>query len=159
MGLSTPTKWTLVAVGVAVIAFSVVAGRRDAPAPAPAVAKIDAPGEQPHADLKLASLQEAFAISHLGALRDEAEAVDAPARPASADQKPRGAGPKPGAKPVATTPLPPVIPAPGQQPSQARPQSAPTSLFGFMPKLPSPGKIVDQVASLGDKITSLVRGR
>ncbi|MDB5545276.1 MAG: hypothetical protein JWO64_2425 [Hyphomicrobiales bacterium] len=148
----------------ALIAVAAFVGLRDASAPpAPVVqasAMADSPGaDTPHPDTHLASLQSAFAMSHVGALRDEADIVGkepAPKARAAAAPRPQAA-PRANA-PVAQAPLPPAIPAP-QAAEPAPPESKPSSLFGFVPALPSPGKWVERVASIGDSITSFVRGR
>jgi hypothetical protein len=154
-------------VAATLIATGLIAGLRSAPSPttepaAPQVASSEpAP---PHPDLHLASMQEAFAMSHLGAMREEASAESRePARHPAQEQKPRAAAARPAtasklpAPMVISAPLPPVNPA---QPAVAEQAEKPSSsLFGFVPKLPSPGKLVDKVASLGEKITSLAPWR
>ncbi|MDB5643772.1 MAG: hypothetical protein JWN07_3089 [Hyphomicrobiales bacterium] len=110
--------------------------------------------ELPHADLHLASQQAAFAMSHLGAMRDEAELeAREPARPAL-DAKARAAAARPAGRPAATVVTPPLPPVPQQA---AQPERKPTTVFGVT--VPSPGKLVERVSSLGESLTSLVRWR
>ena len=155
-------------VAATLIATGLIAGLRSTPAPTPepVAPPVASAAEQPHPDVHLASMQEAFAMSHLGAMRDEANAdAHEPARRPAQDQKPRAAAaarPAPASKPAApvviAAQLPPVSPATAQ-PAAAEPAAKESSFFGFVPKLPSPGKLVDKVAALGDKITSLAPWR
>ena len=154
----------VLSVATTLIATALIAGFRMWPTPeaaSPAPQAAAAP-VAPHQDLHLASMQEAFAISHLGSIRDEAEVEGhEPARKSAQDAKPRAAGAKPIGKPVAAAPLPPAIPQPAPDAAAAPAPTAPqkSSLLSYVPKLPSPAKLVDKVASLGDSIVSLVRWR
>ena len=93
---NVPGKLFLAAAAVALLAA--FAGLRDpARAPAPVVqASVASVPEAPQSDAHLASKQAAFAISHLGAMRDDAE-IEArePPRQPDADQKPRPAAAAP----------------------------------------------------------------
>jgi hypothetical protein len=145
----------------ALIAVAAFVGLRDtsvAPAPVTQASAPQAADVAP-ADLHLASLQSAFAMSHVGTLRDDADVEPKPEAP-----KARAAAPRPAVALRASTqitqaPLPPPIPAPPQIADPAQPETKPTTLFGFVPALPSPGKLKEHVASIGDSITSLVRWR
>jgi hypothetical protein len=142
----------------ALIAVAAFVGLRETTvAPAP-VTQVTAPqgADVAPADLHLASLQSAFAMSHVGSLREDAEIEAKQEAP-----KARAAAPRAPVAPRASTqaPLPPVIPAPPQVAEPAPPESKPSSLFGFVPALPSPGKLAERVASIGDSLTSLVRWR
>jgi len=150
----------------ALIAVTAFAGLRQpsvAPAPVTQAATEAANADMAPSDAQLASLQSAFAISHVGALRDDADVEDKQPgpKPRAAAQRPPVAprASSPATSPVAQAPLPPVIPAPPQVAEAAPPESKPSSLFGFVPTLPSPGKLVERVASIGDSITSFVRWR
>lgn len=167
-------KLFLAAAGLA--ALAVYVGLSDSPAPGAPVTQASAPPvrEAPQSDADLASRQAAFAISHLGTLRDDAD-VDPkePPRQPSVDQKPRPAAaapPRPAAPPAPrantqaaapqTVPLPPPAPAaapPAQQAAESAKAEKKSSLFGFVPDLPSPSRLIERVSALGDSITSLVR--
>lgn len=149
---------------VPIVGVSLYAGFRPAPVAPPPAVVVAADPDAPPADVQLASLQAAFAMSHLGALRDDVEAE--PKRAPRTAEKPRAAAPRSagGVRPatqvsaVTTAPLPPPLPlAPAPQQSKPPPSEPGPSIFGV--SLPSPGKWVDGVASLGDSITSLVRWR
>ena len=142
-----------------IIATALIAGFRGAPEPTSGAAPQAAATDEQPTDVHLASLQEAFAISHLGPVRDEMEnEAREPAR-RSALEKPRVAAKATRSPAVISAPLPPPAPASAQQPAAAEQESKPSGLLAFVPKLPSPGDIVDGAASLGDKIASLVRWR
>lgn len=146
----------------ALIAVAAFVGLRDAstpPAPVTqaALSPVSPGADDPHPDTHLASLQSAFAMSHVGALRDDADLEDKQPAPKARAAAPRPAAPRVGA-PVAQAPLPPPLPAqPAAAPAQ--PESKPPGFFSFVPALPSPGKLVERVSSIGDSITSFVRGR
>jgi hypothetical protein len=147
----------------ALIAVAAFVGLRDtsvAPGPVTQATAVSPGADLAPSDTHLASLQSAFAMSHVGALRDEADVEEKPT------PKARAAAPRPpvapravALAPVAQTPLPPVIPAPPQVTEPVQPESKPSSLFGFVPSLPSPGKLVERVSSISDSITSFVRWR
>ncbi len=148
------------AVLIAVAAFVGLRDTSVTPAPVTRATAVSLDADVAPSDTHLASLQSAFAMSHVGALRGDAD-VEAQPTP-----KARATAPRPvvapravALAPVAQAPLPPVIPAPPQVTETVQPESKPSSLFGFVPSLPSPGKLVERVASIGDSITSFVRWR
>jgi hypothetical protein len=122
-----------------------------------------------HGDAQLAARQAAFAMSHLGAMRDEADLTAREPERGTPETKPHTLAalprPTPVVRPAAPAQSVPAIVAfvpPVAQAGQAVAPAAatgrkPTTVFGVA--LPSPGKLVDRVTSLGESLTSLVRWR